>query len=359
MTQQQKTVLVAPLDWGLGHATRCIPVIEQLQEHGFKVIIGGSGTGLQLLKKRFPHLDLIELPSYRITYPTNGSMLLHMLLKTPFLLSAIQKEKKLLPSILRGYGISHVLSDNRYGLHHQDAHCVFMTHQVHIRSGTRFPFADRLLFWLQRRFLNQFNRVWIVDEPAESGGVLAGRLSSSEGLTIPHHYIGILSRFPIKSDAAITSEMHYDRLALLSGPEPQRTILEEKIFRHFNTLPGRSLIVKGVHGNTVTHINDVTFFDGITDSQMTGVLSHNPVFYARPGYSTLMDLARLQHGKVVFIPTPGQTEQEYLGKVYEEKYGFTCIQQASSFPAEDSVKTGLWPPLQDAEILKKIISQLC
>ena len=111
-------------------------------------------------------------------------------------------------------------------------------------------------------------------------------------------------------------------------------------------------------GNAISEIEDVTIRDGISDNQMIEILSHNPVFYAIPGYSTLMDLAHLQHGKVVFIPTPGQTEQEYLGKILSERYGFTRMRQESSFPEENTAKTGSWPHFQDSIYLEQSILQI-
>ena len=38
----KKRILVAPLDWGIGHATRCIPIIQQLITHNYEVIIASS-----------------------------------------------------------------------------------------------------------------------------------------------------------------------------------------------------------------------------------------------------------------------------------------------------------------------------
>ena len=67
-----KRILVAPLNWGLGHATRCIPIIRALKAHNFEPVIASDGAALQLLKKEFPDLEHVELPSYNITYPKNG-----------------------------------------------------------------------------------------------------------------------------------------------------------------------------------------------------------------------------------------------------------------------------------------------
>ena len=351
-------VLVAPLDWGLGHATRCIPVIEALLRRGCKVLIAGSGFGGEILRKRFPNLVFESLPSYNITYPRKGSMALHLLKQLPPLLSVIRTERQALEQIIARHQVSHVISDNRYGLHSNAAKCIFMTHQIHVSSGSSHLWIDQLLFVLHRRFIEKFDGAWIVDEPVEHKGKWAGKLSSPEGLRIPYRFVGLLSRFSHDEPKLLSKEDPFQRIALLSGPEPQRSLLEEKILRHFDGLPGKSLIVRGIAGDDVIVDKKTTILNGIDDLTLSKAISSKPIVYCRSGYSTLMDLLHLQHTRAVLIPTPGQTEQVYLGARFERMFGFTCIGQHMSMPVENEILAAQYPKLNDRNLLEESIDQL-
>ena len=358
MRETAVNVLVAPLDWGLGHATRCIPVIDSLVRRGCKVLIAGSGFSGELLHKRFPNLVFEPLPSYNITYPRKGSMALHLLKQTPGILRTIRAEHIALEHIIAKHQISHVISDNRYGLHSSSAKCIYMTHQIHVSSGGNQKWIDHLLFLLQRRFIEKFDRVWIVDEPELGKGKWAGKLSSPEGLRIPYHHVGLLSRFNNNEFTTISNEEPFQRIALLSGPEPQRSLLEKKMLQHFDGLPGKSLLVRGVAGEERKVHQDTTIINSITDLNLREVLSSNPIVYCRPGYSTLMDLQYLQHARAVLIPTPGQTEQAYLADRFSQMYGFTCIGQSLTLPAEDAITSAQTPKMDYRNLLEESLDDL-
>ncbi len=344
MQSGRANVLVAPLDWGLGHATRCIPVIEKLLQKGCNVVLGGSGIGLDLLRERYPTLDSEQLPSYNITYPRKGSMALHIARQIPEIFRVIREEKRMFDEIVSRRDITHVISDNRYGLHSEKAPSVIMTHQVHVSSGTKLSFIDHLLFLIHRNKLEQFDSIWIVDNPNDDR--LAGDLSSSKGLRKPFQYTGLLSRFAIMPMHK-EHEKHpvYTKMAILSGPEPQRSLLEEKMKSFFMQSTERCLIVRGVGGKAKEKIANVDLFDSINDQTLLAMLHPETTLYTRPGYSTLMDLAFITHTNTVFVPTPGQTEQEYLGLLMRNRFGYSCIHQ-DSFPKEHEVCHGkeLSPP---------------
>jgi len=89
-----KTILIAPLDWGLGHATRCIPVIRTLINMGNTVIIATSGKQKSLLQTEFPELKIIELNGYNVHYTKNKRLLPFVLLLQSFkIFKAIRHEK--------------------------------------------------------------------------------------------------------------------------------------------------------------------------------------------------------------------------------------------------------------------------
>lgn len=356
MAKALQTVLVAPLDWGLGHATRCIPVVEKLIEKECTVVLGGSGIGLNLLRSRFPQLDFMELPSYNITYPETGSMHFHLIKKLPSLLKTIDREKRTLEKAIDTLGITHVISDNRYGLHSNKARCVLMTHQVHIASGLSIGLADQLLFLLHKIFLQKFDVIWIVDFGDNEG--LAGKLSSSKGLKIPFLYTGTLSRFK-KPELKFRNDtgLKYEHIALLSGPEPQRSLFEKKCFDYFHALDGPCLIVTGKGNSVREKVGSIDVWSSIQDDELVSILKSGACLYGRPGYSTLMDLARLEHEKAIFIPTPGQTEQEYLGKRISENHGYTIIQQ-KDFPNSGMICSGSKLPDMQNGLLERCIQGL-
>lgn len=358
MQETAVRILVAPLDWGLGHATRCIPIIEALTRRGCNVLIAGSGLGGELLRKRFPNLVFEPLPSYNITYPRKGSMVLHLLRQMPRLLSVIRGERRTFEQIIANHQISHVISDNRYGLYNSAAKCIFMTHQIHVSSGGNWQCIDQLLFVLHREFIEKFDKVWIVDEPANDEGKWAAKLSSHKGLRIPYHFVGLLSRFSLQGSNQEPKEKLFQRIALLSGPEPQRTLLEKKMSAYFNDLPGMSLVVRGVAGDEAIVEKNTTILNSIDDSMLKKVISGNPIVYCRSGYSTLMDLLHLHHTRAVLIPTPGQTEQAYLADRFARMYGFTHIEQSMKFPNEVEIADARYPKLDSRNFLEESIDDL-
>jgi hypothetical protein len=353
MESRPVKVLVAPLDWGLGHATRCIPVIRELLERGAEVMISASGGGKILLAENFPDCKFIDIPGIKIRYPENGSMALSILFQTPAILKAIRNEHELLQRVVTSYGITHVISDNRYGLYSGKTKSVFISHQVHIKSGSYLKFLEPLLFRMNKSRIEKFDELWIPDSLAPNN--LSGELSDTSGMTIPVKHIGILSRF---TTAAASKEKKYDFIALLSGPEPQRSILEKKLHDIFFSSPEKCLLVRGTPGlNTLTEDGKIKIMSTISDQELQDLLHPETTLICRPGYSTLMDLAVLGHRNALFIPTPGQTEQEYLADVLKNKWGYTCFKQEENFSIEAVVPGKPLPEFKNQDALKKTIGE--
>src|SRR5687767_12164171 len=184
---RKKRILVAPLDWGLGHAARCIPIIRHLLEKGCEVVIGADGRPLELLEGEFPQLEVALMPGYRITYPKSGSMVLRIAAQVPKILHGIRREHLLLGKIIQEKKIDAVISDNRYGLWNKKIPCVFITHQLMIKS----PFGEKLIHRLNKNYIRRFTECWVPDEEGE----WSGDLGSKFALPPNGKYIGILSRF--------------------------------------------------------------------------------------------------------------------------------------------------------------------
>jgi len=306
--------LVAPLNWGLGHASRCIPIIKHLIERDLRVVIASDGDALALLKQEFPSLTFEELPSYNVQYTSNKGFLQSILKQTPKFLKAIYEENKAIEEIVSKHNISKIISDNRYGCYHKDTKNVLITHQL----SPNFIGVLKYLNWpieqLLRLSFNNFDMVWVPDDESIN---LTGKLSS---LAIADKkYIGILSRFmPIES---MTSSYQNELLVILSGVEPQRTLLENKIIEQLKQLNIKSILVKGVGNNAkIEQMTEfITCYERLTSEDLLALIKLSRYIVCRSGYSSIMDLAILGK-KAILIPTPGQIEQEYLAeKLMDEK----------------------------------------
>ena len=169
--KNQKTILVAPLNWGLGHATRCIPIVRALIDHNFNVILASDGAALLFLRKEFPQLHYIELPSYNITYPEKGHYFkLNLFLKLPQIQKTISSEKKMIKELMTEDKIDGIISDNRLGVFNKKVPTVFITHQLSVLSGSTTFFSSKL----HQKIIKKFDACWVpdVDGPINLSGKL-------------------------------------------------------------------------------------------------------------------------------------------------------------------------------------------
>jgi hypothetical protein len=323
------SVLVAPLDWGLGHATRCIPIIYELIHQGVRVVIAANSGQTILLKSEFPDLEFIESDDYNIRY--NGGRLLKwgLLFRVPSLLKRIKKENVWLDDILRHRHIDAVISDNRYGLYHKGCHSVFITHQLQVQSGFGFSFLSRyidrrILKW-NYAFIQKFSSCWIPD--LESGLSIAGTLSHPAKLpSIPVKYIGILSRFCTSHNNIQKNSL----LILLSGPEPQRTEFENILLEQIANQTINTVVVRGLPGwdfPLPSAREGLQIWNHLPSKDLNELMNNSQYIVARSGYSTIMDLLAVKKNAIL-VPTPGQTEQEYLGYyLHEKKWMYSVAQK--------------------------------
>lgn len=309
MNSEHKNILVAPLNWGLGHATRCIPIIQNLEKAGFKPIIASDGIALQLLKLEFPHLPFLELPSYSIKYPKKGkNFRWKMVSNLPNMILAVAKERKLVKKWVDEYQLSGIISDNRLGVFNKNVPSVFMTHQLNVLTGSTTFFSTKI----HQEFIDKFTECWVPDVDEEQN--LSGKLGHLDFIDSRIKYIGPLSRF-----RKMDSEIKYDLLVLLSGPEPQRTFLEEKLISELKNYAGKVVFVKGIvtEKQEVSQSENILFYNFMQSDELEKLFNESQLVLCRSGYTTVMDLAKLGK-KAFFIPTPGQFEQEYLAEKFNE-----------------------------------------
>lgn len=318
----QVRILVAPLDWGLGHGTRCIPIIRTLLNNNADVVLAAEGKVAILLGEEFPNLQILNLKGYKIQYSRHKRLFsLKILMQLPKILYAIRHERIWLNRIVAAEKIDGVISDNRFGLYHNNIPCAYITHQLSIQTGNAM--LNKIVQEMHYRYINQFDVCWIPDN--KNGNNLGGTLSHPSIFPGTHvDYIGILSRCEKR---VVTKK--YDFLLLISGPEPQRSIFENTLIEEFEESPLSFALVRGLPGNSVElkiKNSEAPVFNHLPAADLNILIQESETVIARSGYSTIMDLARLQQ-KAVLIPTPGQTEQEYLAKYVMEKKLFYCVDQ--------------------------------
>lgn len=303
--QHQKIILVAALNWGLGHASRCIPLINALLDNNYNVLIGSDGAALQLLRKEFPKLPFIVLASYAVKYPKNGLFFkLKLLRSLPAMKRAIASEQKQIENLAGEGRIDGIISDNRPGAYSKRIPSVYLTHQVVVLSGTTSFLSSNI----HQRQIKNFDACWIPD--VEGSPNLSGALGHPGSIDFPVRYLGPLSRLK-----PFETEKVYDVLAVLSGPEPQRTLLEQKLKSVFTGAPLKVLLVRGImeEKETMEVRGNMTVVNFMTTASLERAMNESKLVVARSGYSTIMDLATLGI-KAFFIPTPGQYEQNYLAR---------------------------------------------
>ena len=327
----KKRILVAPLNWGIGHATRCIPIINALIEQNFEPVIASDGAALALLKKEFKQVVFIELPAYNITYSKSKSSFKWRLFRQlPKIKKAILKEHLAIKKIVHDYAIEGIISDNRMGVYSSKIPSVFITHQLNVLSGM----TTKLSTSLHDYYLKKFDECWVPD--FENTPNLSGKLGHDfTTKLLPIKYIGALSRL---EKTLIPSK--FDIMVLLSGPEPQRGLLEQKLFKELADYNGNILFVKGkIEGEQrIETKQQFTIYNFMTSADLQTALNSCDLVISRSGYTTVMDLAKLGK-KAFFIPTPGQFEQEYIAQNLNEQGIIpSCNQKEFSLKQLDRVK---------------------
>ena len=316
-----RRILVSPLNWGLGHATRLIPIIEELILQGHYVLLAGDGSSLAILRDAFPQLDWHRLPGFNISLSRRRSQCLQLLLQVPAFLSSIKKEHTAVKNVINQYAIDLIISDNRYGLYSKHVASVIITHQTN-------PYPGKYLVWmrpftkrLSTRLLKHFDECWLPD--SESKPKLSGTLSSpSKGLITK--YLGYLSR--INTNIKTNRSSAPDILVILSGPEPQRTLLETILIKQFKGSGLKTTMLCAQPERDKEQIENITLLPHCSPDEYYKLIMNSEHIICRSGYSTLMDLMVCQK-TALLIPTPGQYEQEYLAKRASKLFGFSTISQ--------------------------------
>ena len=346
-------ILVAPLHWGLGHATRCIPIIRHLLKLGAEVVLASDGDALRLLQLEFPACESIELPSYNISYATRN-MVWNMATQLPHILKTMRLERQKLADIIHRYKINAFISDNRYGLYDERIPSVFLTHQLHLRMPLGIQAVARRVNY---QLIQRYTECWIPDVEKESES-LAGALSHGVAPLRNAVYIGNLSRLEY-----CQTSIKYDVLILLSGVEPQRTRLETLLIRQAKSLPQyKFLLIQGktAHWQRQTIAPNIEVQTYAAAAELSILLAQSRIIVARSGYSTLMDLQKLGIRQAILIPTVGQTEQEYLAERLAAQRIYYSASQSKFDLAEAIAQMPMYTgfePLAEQPIFERVVEK--
>ena len=335
---KKNNILVVPLDWGLGHATRCIPIIESLLENNCQVYIAAENATRTLLENEFPQCNFLSLKGYRIRYSRQKFLLpIKMAIQLPRILFRSVQERRWLKKVVNQFSIDAVIADNRFGLFHSTIPSVYITHQLLIKTGNQF--SEKILQKVHGWIIKKYSHCWVPDFEGKEN--IAGELSHPINLPSNVQYLGCLSRLsfnlpPIKK---------YDLLLLLSGPEPQRTIFEKILLSQLKNFDGKVMLVRGLPQNFEEKKNKeqlskkpslLTIENHLLAAQLNEVILQSDLVICRSGYTTIMDLIKIRK-KAILVPTPGQTEQEYLADhLMKKQYFYSTTQH--DFDLTNSLK---------------------
>ncbi len=352
--KEKLKILIAPLDWGLGHVTRCIPIIRSLKNQNCDLILAADGDTFLILKKEFPTLVILRLFGYKIKYSQDKKWLaIKLILQLPKLAITIYKEHRWLKTMINIYHPDIVISDNRLGMHNNSIISIYITHQLNIKTGNAI--FDKIINTIHNSFIKKYDQCWVPDFK-ENG--LAGDLSHAGKLKSSTVYLGALSRFENLS----VERKIYDLLISISGPEPQRTVFENMIFSQLKKNQKKVLVVRGLPAEKKKIDPPNSFIEIVNHlpaAELNNAFLQSGIIICRSGYTTIMDLIKINK-QAILIPTPGQTEQEYLASYLMKKKLFFSISQKDFSLEEALLKAAAFPFIKsnyEMDSYKNIVSE--
>ena len=332
MSKQNGTILLCPLNWGLGHATRDIPIIKRCLKSGFRVIVASEAPIIELLQKEIPNIETDYFPGAKITYSSGNKQLWKLLMQLPLAIYWLIREKSITARLVKKYKPVHIISDNRYGVRHPNVNSIIITHQLMLKMPKGMQWLEKTFHFLVKQLILRFSACWIPDNPMPNS--LAGDLVHKYKLPKNALLIGPISRFMDKPKAELKSNNLNDKaetklLVLLSGPEPQRSILQNIISEKIIAEEIQSILVAGKptkSSDLNTENKHLVHHNHLETRLFTQLINTTPYIISRSGYTSIMDFW-FTGRKAILVPTPGQTEQEYLAAYHNAKNHFSVAQE--------------------------------
>jgi len=352
-------VLISPLSWGFGHAGRMIPLAMALRRRGCEVIFAADARLAEMIERELPGIPTVEISGLTIRYSRFLPQYISIFLRLPVIIASALKEHRELRLLAEELRPSVIISDNRFGFYHKKIFSVYVTHQVKIAFPALLRFLEPLAAWMHRMIIRRYDLCLVPDYPGSAN--LSGRLSHGTRLPANVAWMGPLSRFTMAdSDLAGTrhgsfassgpdqsvvdqtdpgtsaSDQVVDRpvvvapvqpyaCLILSGPEPQRSMLLQKTAESVNQFPLTVLTATPVL-RPLPSGPGLKLITAPSTATMRQIISGASLVIARAGYTSVMELVSLRKGAVL-VPTPGQTEQEYLGRHLNGRFGFIAMKQ--------------------------------
>lgn len=311
MKSSKPKILFAILNWGLGHASRTVPIIKSFKNLGYECVLASDGLALNYLQKEFPDLDHLVLPSYNIRYSKTNSQLISLGNQALYWPKLIKKENRIIENYCVKHKVNYIISDNRMGAYSKVIPSIYITHQLHFK----LPLFGTFVRYIHNYIQSKYSQIWV---PDTANNDLAGEISKRKGVK----YIGPLSALK-KSDSNAEGKI----LAVLSGPEPQRTILEQGLLKELSKVNQDFILIRGsekdLDGKCPPNIELINLASA---DMISDLLNNAPLVISRSGYSSIMDYAHLAK-PAILIPTPGQAEQEYLAELHNVKGNCHTIHQ--------------------------------
>lgn len=303
-----KIILISVLDWGVGHLTRCVPIIQNLIESNNRIIFAGNLWQMEFVRKEFSTLHLVYLEGYNIELSSQRNTYFQVFNQIFKINKSIQSDRRFVDRMIKKHQVDLVLSDNRYGFRHTEVESIFIGHQLNLQ----IPSFKNLVNHFLNGMVNQFSSVWILDDKILN---LAGQLSDPKHLNVPFHYIGLPSRFDMLDRA-----IKYKYLFIISGPKPENAIFLNEVERLIINSNVRCAIVSTVESSN--RLSGVDYFYDTSTEELNVLLNVAEVVISKSGYTTLMELISLNKNAIL-IPTKGQYEQEYLAShIKNESFQF-------------------------------------
>lgn len=303
-------IIYSICSWGLGHATRSLPILRQLINENHHLTVISHDRSLQLLKNELKDaVEYEDIPDYPMLVSKNTQQFIaKSLVYWPLFIKRMESGLQHLGKLLKDIPCDRIISDGRYDMYSKHIPSFFISHQIRIMNPLRLHLFERGSEIFNEFFFKRFQDIIIPDYKENNlSGDLSHNLKKIDENQL--HYVGLLSDFEKKS---LNKDIDY--FISLSGPEPQRTILEQKIRTQLNHLNGTVIMSLGKTEETISTPDDhIKIYSYLSKEKRENLLNRSKLVISRSGYSTIMDLAVI--GTQAFmIPTPGQIEQEYLAQ---------------------------------------------
>ena len=317
---KNKVVITGALDWGLGHLTRLITLMKKSEVSQWLIL--ATADQKKIYQKDFPKAIFYETESLNWQWSGTQSAVKEMFRQRKKWNRQLRSDQKLVEEIVIKHKVDSILSDNRYGLYHENIPSIILTHQLNLPTSLIMKsFAQKKL----SRYLSPFHEIWVPDY-IDHKKRLSGKLSEPpEKLQPKVHFIGPLCRFS-------WDEKHQEKTGttiLLSGPEPQRKKFLLDLLTSFSSDENLTIIAPQIYSD-ISLSEKQSWLENPDEVTLQKVLKNSKTIISRAGYSTIMEIHKLQNTKKIIVPTPYQNEQNYLGKHLNGQWGFNTVNQKNN-----------------------------